>query len=63
MLAAASEGGGILYALVYFLIAFLVLLAIYYACTRFIPQAAMIVGIICAIVLLLVGLKLFGGFL
>jgi hypothetical protein len=64
LLAAATEPpSGVLYALVYFLIAFLVLGAIYYGVTRFAPQATVIVGIVLAIVLLLIALKLFGGML
>jgi hypothetical protein len=59
----AAEAIPLLYALVYFVIAFLVLLAIYYGTTKFVPQAAIFVGIVLAIVLLLIALRLFGGML
>jgi hypothetical protein len=59
----AEAAASLLYSLIYFVIAFLVLLAIYYGTTKFIPQASVIIGIILGIVLLLIALKLFGGML
>lgn len=48
--------------LIYFLIAALVLWLVYYVVIKFIPaQFHVVVGIICGIVLLLIGLGIFTG--